>query len=251
MQICSIRGNEWRTSRNSSLFYFVFFHFSRHKTHLPHLSFILLFTPCNIIAWPSYCWPICVYVSVCMSPTAPLCPSSLAWLLSCEERFLLVFGIRGNTSFHEEPSVYGDHSAPPTPHSSPFPYITLSATTSPVFFFLPLAYISCIALAIPSMSLCCAPFTFLCALHIFSAFLALTFCSVICPYSTQAPPTCLKWKAFTHLPRGLLLLRFIEFPWTDPFISVRYCMFVFSRWAVLKVGITQNTLSSVWGCQIL
>lgn len=135
MQICSIRGNEWRTSRNSSLFYFVFFHFSRHKTHLPHLSFILLFTPCNIIAWPSYCWPICVYVSVCMSPTAPLCPSSLAWLLSCEERFLLVFGIRGNTSFHEEPSVYGDHSAPPTPHSSPFPYITLSATASPVFFF--------------------------------------------------------------------------------------------------------------------
>lgn len=135
MQICSIRGNEWRTSRNSSLFYFVFFHFSRHKIHLPHLSFILLFTPCNIIAWPSYCWPICVYVSVCMSPTAPLCPSSLAWLLSCEERFLLVFGIRGNTSFHEEPSVYGDHSAPPTPHSSPFPYITLSATASPVFFF--------------------------------------------------------------------------------------------------------------------
>lgn len=83
---------------------------------------------------------VCVYESV-----APLSPSSLARLLSCEERFLLAFGIRGNTSFHDEPSVYGDHLAPPTPHSSPFPYITLSSATSPIFFFLPLACISCIS----------------------------------------------------------------------------------------------------------
>lgn len=75
---------------------------------------------------------VCAFVR--WSPTAPLRPSSLAWILSWEERFLLVFGIPGNTSFHEELSVYGDCVATPTPHSSPFPYITLKATTSSVFF---------------------------------------------------------------------------------------------------------------------
>lgn len=225
MQICSIRWNEWRTSRNSSLFYFIFFHFSWHKTHLRHLlhptfyplqhhrlAFLLLTHLC-----------VCVCVHESNSTTLPLLPGLIIVL-----RRALPFSIWYPWQ-HILPwrAVCLRWSFSPT-HSSLFPFpLHYSLRNSPVFF-LPLAYISCIALAIPSMSLCCAPFTFLCTRWPF----ALWFVPTV--HATQAPATCLKWKAFTHLPCGLLLLRFIEFPWTDPFISVRYCMFVFSCWAVLK-----------------
>lgn len=77
------------------------------------------------------------------SRKAPFRPSSLAWILS-PERFLLVLGIPGNTFFHEERSVYDDCAAPPTPHSSPFPYIALKAVTA-----------AAAATASPAVFLCC------------------------------------------------------------------------------------------------
>ncbi len=118
---------------------------------------------------------------MCVSlSTAPLCPSSLAWLLSCGERFLLVFGIHGNASFHEELSVCDDQELLPFLSS----FLSLSPTRSLLFpfplhyallchlprSFLPLAYISYTSPRYPQhLPLSCS-FRSPCTFHIFSAF---------------------------------------------------------------------------------
>lgn len=127
----------------SIIFFLALSLFSQCTLYLSLTSFMLLF-PLQYHHGLLTCWPICMYVRAAL-----LCPSSLAWLLSCES-FLLVFGIHGNASFHEELSVYADqellpflfwlpsfsHSAPPALHSSPFPYITLFSTSTPTPFFI-------------------------------------------------------------------------------------------------------------------
>lgn len=63
-------------SRNSSLFYFIFFHFSRHKTHLPHLLhptfYPLQHHRLALLLLTHLCVCVCVHES--NSTTLPLLP---------------------------------------------------------------------------------------------------------------------------------------------------------------------------------
>ena len=132
---------------------------------------------------------LCVHKSI-----APLCPSSLAWLLSCGESasFWYLVSMATHPSMKSRLSTairssYRSSSlaqAPPAPSSSPFPYITLPSTTSPGLFCL-----------YPTFPTSPSPFRasrfntssrapyFLC---IFSTDL---FCFVICPCTPTMPPS--------------------------------------------------------------
>lgn len=158
------------------------------------------------------------------SRKAPFRPSSLAWILS-PERFLLVFGIPGNTSFHEERSVYDDCAAPPTPHSSPFPYITLKAVTAAAS---PVLFLCCLqptcADAIPSILLCYALNTSV----IFRVYIAdLLPLWLIPAWNSGSTHSVHIKRLYTLTARILLGL-------IQPDRSFHRVMFVFSRWAVLK-----------------
>lgn len=191
------------------------------------------------------CWPICMYVSVCAwvySTTLPLLPGLIIVLR--RERFLLVFGIHGNASFHEEQSVYGDQellpfllsrSGPTRSFHFPFPLHYSPLRHLPPSF-LPLSYISYISLTVPPKHL---DLTRPHALRIFSAFLALTFFALwFVPVCLPCPPhTCLKWIAFTHLPHGLSLLSFIEFSWNQ---LIHQCL-CFSAYACFLPLSCRNT----------
>lgn len=163
------------------------------------------------------------------SRKAPFRPSSLAWILS-PERFLLVFGIPGNTSFHEERSVYDDCAAPPTPHSSPFPYITLKAATSAAS---PVLFLCCLqptcADAIPSILLWYA----LNMSVIFRVYIADLLPLWLIPAWNSCSTHTVHIKSLYTLTTWLLTSR-ILLGLIQPDRSFRRVMFVFSRRAVLK-----------------
>lgn len=81
----------------------------------------------------------------------------------------------------------------------------------------------------------------------------LTFCSVICPYSTCNPGPCYM-SQMKSLYTFTLWPFTVEVYWVSLNWPIHQCALLYVCFLLLscaKVGITENTLSSVWGCQIL